>query len=83
MAATYPVAKISCLYDKKSHHSEREGQEMDIPSNPRFEELKLGINQRGVLNPIVLDGKSRVVYGHYRFLAAKALGLKTVPVEFL
>lgn len=38
------------------------------------------IKQFGFLNPILIDGNNVVVAGHGRALAAKKLGMKTVPV---
>lgn len=42
--------------------------------------LKASVAQFGFVTPILVDGQKVIIAGHGRFEAAKALGLKTVPV---
>ena len=46
----------------------------------QVEKIADSIRRFGFLNPILIDAESRVVAGHGRLLAAKALGLDQVPV---
>src|SRR4051794_32029056 len=38
------------------------------------------IKQVGFINPIVVNSKGKILAGHARYMAAKSLALKTVPV---
>jgi hypothetical protein len=38
------------------------------------------IKQVGFINPIVVNSKAKILAGHARYMAAKSLGLNTVPV---
>jgi hypothetical protein len=42
--------------------------------------LLQSIKANGILNPIVVDDKKRILSGHRRWMAAKQLGLEDVPV---
>jgi DNA modification methylase len=60
------------------------------PANPRFisekdlEALAKSIREFGLIDPILARRETRVVIGgHQRLVAARKLGLKTVPVVFL
>jgi len=44
-----------------------------------FEQLKCSIQELGVIEPLVVDEDMRVICGHQRLRAAKALGLASVP----
>lgn len=45
-----------------------------------FEQLKASIQEIGLIEPIVVDPKLRVICGHQRLRAALAIGLAHVPV---
>lgn len=45
-----------------------------------FEQLKGSILEIGVIAPVVVDSEMRVICGHQRLRAAKAVGLPSVPV---
>ncbi|MFQ5779151.1 MAG: ParB/RepB/Spo0J family partition protein [Nitrospiria bacterium] len=45
-----------------------------------FEQLKDSIRELGIIEPIIVDPKMRVICGHQRLRAARALGLRSVPV---
>ena len=54
-------------------------------NNPRdntnaIAEVAQSIKAYGFQQPIVVDKKGVIIVGHTRYLAAKQLGLKTVPV---
>ncbi|MEW6682563.1 MAG: ParB/RepB/Spo0J family partition protein [Nitrospirota bacterium] len=44
-----------------------------------FEQLKASIQELGVIEPLVVDEEMRVICGHQRLRAAKALGVGSVP----
>src|SRR3990167_4474596 len=44
-------------------------------------ELTASIKDRGVLQPLIVQEDGTLVDGHRRLAAAKAAGLKTVPVQ--
>lgn len=44
-----------------------------------FEQLKCSIQELGVIEPLVVDEEMRVICGHQRLRAAKAVGLQAVP----
>lgn len=44
-----------------------------------FEQLKCSIQELGVIEPLIVDEDMRVICGHQRLRAAKALGLGSVP----
>ena len=52
-------------------------------NNPRkngnVEQVENSIREFGFLVPLVIDKENIIVCGHSRYLAAKSLGLKTVP----
>ena len=45
-----------------------------------FEQLKCSIRELGLIQPIIVDQDLRVISGHQRLRAARALGLESVPV---
>ena len=45
-----------------------------------FEQLKCSIQGVGMIQPVIVDQEMRVVCGHQRLRAARALGLESVPV---
>lgn len=45
-----------------------------------FEQLKGSIREIGIIEPIIVDPKLRVICGHQRLRAAQAIGLQRVPV---
>ena len=49
-------------------------------SKRAMERMKRAIREFGFLIPIVADGKGRIIVGYRRWIAAKDLGLKLVPV---
>jgi DNA modification methylase len=49
-------------------------------SKKQIEQISNSMRRFGVINPIIVDGENQTVAGHARAAAAKALGLKTVPV---
>lgn len=55
------------------------GNVMDHPED-QIRDLARGIEQFGFNNPIAVDAKGQIIAGHGRLLAAKRLGLSTVPV---
>lgn len=56
------------------------------PGNPRthskkqLKQLEKSIKEFGFINPVLVDGSDRIVAGHGRVMAAKALGMTQVPV---
>ena len=60
----------------------------DLAINPRnarkhsqkqIAQIAASIQEFGVTNPILINGKGRVIAGHGRLLAAKQLGLEVIP----
>jgi DNA modification methylase len=54
--------------------------------NPRFnakavEAVAASIREFGFRQPVVVDAKDVIIVGHVRWLAAKSLGLKNIPVH--
>jgi len=49
-------------------------------SDEQVTQIAASIKEFGFNNPILVDGSKGVIAGHARLLAAKKLGLKTVPV---
>ena len=49
-------------------------------SAKQIQQIADSIRQFGFLNPVLVDGKSRIIAGHGRVAAAKKLNLETVPV---
>lgn len=49
-------------------------------SEAQIEQIAASIGEFGFTNPILTDGKRGVIAGHGRLLAAKSLGMETVPV---
>ena len=49
-------------------------------SKRQIEQIKTSIAEFGFTNPILADPEGRIIAGHGRLLAAKALGLADVPV---
>ena len=56
------------------------------PNNPRthspkqLKQIEASIRRFGFLNPVLVDGESRIIAGHGRVAAAKAIGMERVPV---
>ena len=56
------------------------------PNNPRthsprqLKQIEASIRRFGFLNPVLVDGDSRIIAGHGRVAAAKAIGMERVPV---
>jgi len=54
-----------------------------VMDEEKFAELVESIRKLGILNPLIVrpveDGKYEIVAGHRRYLAARALDMKTVP----
>jgi ParB/RepB/Spo0J family partition protein len=46
-----------------------------------YNDLVEDIEQRGIVDPLVVTGESIVIDGRHRLMAAKALGLESVPVR--
>ena len=49
-------------------------------SKRQVEQIQASIREFGFTNPILADPEGRVIAGHGRLLAAKAMGMTTVPV---
>ena len=49
----------------------------------QIKQIAASINEFGFLNPILVDEKDGILAGHGRLLAAKDLGMQTVPVVVL
>jgi len=52
-------------------------------SEPDFERLKSDIAERGIIVPLILKRDKTLIAGHNRLRAAEALGLETVPVQYV
>ena len=55
----------------------------NIHSEKQVTMLASSIREFGFLNPVLIDRKRNVIAGHGRILAAKKLGLDTVPCIFV
>lgn len=49
-------------------------------SDAQIDKIAASIREFGFLNPVIVDGKSGIVAGHGRVLAAKKLGMDELPV---
>ena len=49
-------------------------------SDAQVAEIAASIREFGFTNPILVDGENGIIAGHGRLLAARKLGMKTVPV---
>ena len=49
----------------------------------QIEKLKASILEFGFLTPCLIDKKKNIIAGHGRVMAAKALGMETVPCVFI
>ncbi len=49
-------------------------------SNKQLKQIERSIKEFGFINPVLVDGDDRIVAGHGRVQAAKAVGLSEVPV---
>lgn len=55
------------------------------PNNPRkhspkqLKQIEASIRRFGFLNPVLIDGEDRIIAGHGRVAAAKAMGIESVP----
>lgn len=45
-----------------------------------FEQLKASVQENGIIQPIIVDPKMRVICGHQRLRAAKEIELPSIPV---
>lgn len=67
-----PVDQLIPDMDNGDLFREMEGED--------FEQLKGSLREIGIIEPIVVDSRMRVICGHQRLRAAKAIGLQSVPV---
>lgn len=49
-------------------------------SDIQVAQIAASIQEFGFLNPVIIDGKSGIIAGHGRVLAAQKLGIESVPV---
>jgi DNA modification methylase len=59
---------------KKSHRNAR------THSKTQIEQVANSIRRFGVINPLIVDTRNRIVAGHARAEAAQSIGLRVVPV---
>jgi DNA modification methylase len=52
-------------------------------SESQVAQIAASIIEFGFTNPVLIDGKKRIIAGHGRLMAARKLGLKKVPVVIL
>lgn len=50
-----------------------------IHTEEQVEQIAQSIKEFGFLNPVLIDKENNVIAGHGRIMAAKKLGMKTVP----
>jgi len=48
-------------------------------SDKQIDQLKTSISRNGFLIPILIDAENNIIAGYARFMAAKALGLNSIP----
>ena len=49
-------------------------------SDDQINQIASSIKEFGFINPVITDGENGVIAGHGRILAAKKLGIDSVPV---
>lgn len=49
----------------------------------QLEALKKSIQEFGFINPVLIDKNNNIIAGHGRVMAAKELGLETVPAVYI
>lgn len=54
-----------------------------LHTGEQVEKIAKSIAEFGFLNPVLIDKDKNVIAGHGRILAAKKLGMKTVPVLYV
>lgn len=59
------------------------GKNAKLHPREQIEQIKKSIEEYGFDDPIALDENGVIIEGHGRLIAAKELGLKTVPVIYL
>ncbi len=69
---TRPVAELSAYAANSRTHSDAQ-----------IAQIAASITEFGFTNPVLIDGEGGIIAGHGRVLAAKALGLASVPVLVL
>jgi len=67
-----PVSRLVMSPDYQNLFRDIEGED--------FEQLKCSIQEVGMIEPIIVDQELRVVCGHQRLRAARAIGIGSVPV---
>ena len=63
--------------------SEKNQKAFSPLSEPDFERLKADIKERGIIVPLILKRDKTLIAGHNRLRAAEALGLESVPVQYV
>lgn len=63
--------------------SEKNQKAFSPLSEPDFERLKADIAERGIIVPLILKRDKTLIAGHNRLRAAEALGLESVPVQYV
>lgn len=49
-------------------------------SPEQVDKIAASIREFGFLNPVIIDGENGIIAGHGRIMAAKKLGMETVPI---
>src|SRR5690554_2281006 len=49
-------------------------------SDEQVTKIAASIKEFGFLNPVIIDGENGIIAGHGRIMAAKKLGIESVPV---
>lgn len=52
-------------------------------SDEQVDKIAASIREFGFLNPVLIDKNLNIIAGHGRVMAAKKLGLQTVPCAFI
>lgn len=52
-------------------------------ANPQFAKLCVSISQLGIMNPLIVTKDNVVIDGHWRYQAAKEVGIKEIPCHII
>ena len=72
--------RVKDLAPEEITNADTPGGEDGDPTYGNYEGLKSSVAKHGIKEPIVVKG-TKLWEGHHRYLAAKELGIKKIPVQ--
>lgn len=77
------MAKIGKVQEVAVNELKPYEKNAKIHGSSQIEKLKASIQEFGFLTPCLIDKKKNIIAGHGRVMAAKELGMETVPCVFI